>query len=462
MLRRLTSLIVLACSGSLPVSGVQSAVLYTGVNLAGAEFGESNLPGVYNTHYTYPRSNEVDYFLGKGMNTFRLPFRWERLQPAQNGQFNAAELTRMKTFVNYATSHGAYVVLDPHNYARYYGAVVGTAGLPNSSLADFWTRLSNEFKTNDRIIFGLMNEPHTMPTEQWRDAANATIAAIRDTGATNLILVPGNAWTGAHSWSQNWYGTPNAVAMLSITDPGNNFAFDAHQYLDSNSSGSSSQIVSPTIGRERLVDFTNWLRTNNRRGFLGEFAVANSQIGNAGTQIGDEAIDQMLGYIASNDDVWLGWTWWSAGPWWGNYMFSLEPTNLGQPTQADRPALAVLQQHLVSASPMLHGDYNQDGMVDAADYVVWRKTLGQSGTNLPADGNSDNMVDDLDYELWRSNFGQAETLGITSLSVPEPASWMLLLTAVAALLQLHRLSQGDKTGSGIAMRITPAPRPHIR
>jgi endoglucanase len=445
MINRLVSLAVLvACGCVMVASHAESAILYTGVNLAGAEFGDSNLPGVYNTHYTYPRSNEVDYFVGKGMNTFRLPFRWERLQQAQNAQFNAAELARMKTFVNYATSQGAYVVLDPHNYARYYGAVVGTTALPNSSLADFWSRLSNEFKTNDRVIFGLMNEPNTMPTEQWRDAANAAIAAIRDTGATNLILVPGNAWTGAHSWSQNWYGTPNAVAMLSITDPGNNFAFDAHQYLDSDSSGTSSQIVSQTIGRDRLVGFTNWLRTNNRRGFLGEFAVANLQIGNGGSQIGDEAVHQMLDYMEANEDVWLGWTWWSAGPWWGNYMFSLEPTNLGQPSQADRPALAVLQQHLASTLSMLTGDYNQDGTVDAADYVVWRNSHGQSGTNLPADGNDDDMVDEVDYEVWRSHFGESETAGATSLSVPESASWMLVLPSVAALLRLRRRSAVDK------------------
>jgi endoglucanase len=93
----------------------------------------------------------------------------------------------------------------------------------------------------------------------------------------------GNAWTGAHSWTQNWYGTPNAQEMLNIVDPGNNYAFDEHQYLDSDSSGTSSTIVSATIGQERLVAFTNWLHTNNRRGFLGEFAVANSTIGTGGT-----------------------------------------------------------------------------------------------------------------------------------------------------------------------------------
>jgi endoglucanase len=410
-------------------------ITYTGVNLAGADFGESNLPGTYNTHYTYPRPQEVDYFVGKGLNTFRIPFRWERLQRAQNAALNAAELARLTTIVNYATSKGAHVVLDPHNYARYHGNVVGTAALPNSSLADFWSRLSSEFKDNSRVIFGLMNEPHTMPTEQWRDAANAAIAAIRDTGATNLILVPGNAWTGAHSWTQNWYGTPNATAMLGITDPGNNFAFDVHQYLDGNSSGTSTQIVSPTIGHERLVAFTNWLRTNNRRGFLGEFAVANSQIGDAATQIGDEAIHNMLSYVKDNDDVWLGWTWWAAGPWWGDYMFSLEPTGLGGPGQADRPALSVLQRHLATNVPPITGDYNHNGTVDAADYVVWRNTFDQSGPGMAADGNANNKIDAADYDLWKLNFGRtANFRGSTTTTIPEPASSILLTVATGSIL----------------------------
>jgi endoglucanase len=86
-------------------------------------------------------------------------------------------------------------------------------------------------------MFGLMNEPNSMDTNLWRDTAQGAINAIRATGASNMILVPGNAWTGAWSWTSNYYGTPNSVAMASITDPKNNFAFEAHQYFDGDSSG---------------------------------------------------------------------------------------------------------------------------------------------------------------------------------------------------------------------------------
>jgi hypothetical protein len=55
----------------------------------------------------------------------------------------------------------------------------------------------------------------------------------------------------------------------------------------------------------------------------------------------------------------------------------------------------------------LAGDYNLNGVVDAADYVVWRKTLGGSVTPYTsADGNGDCKIDDSDRVMWRAHFGQ--------------------------------------------------------
>ena len=53
------------------------------------------------------------------------------------------------------------------------------------------------------------------------------------------------------------------------------------------------------------------------------------------------------------------------------------------------------------------GDYNGDGVVDAADYVAWRYSLGQTGVGLAADGNLNNQIDSGDYDYWRNRFGQA-------------------------------------------------------
>jgi endoglucanase len=344
--------LLIALVVALPATFVRADVKLTGVNLATAAFGPHlGLPGEYNKHYTYPTPQGIDYFVKKGTNVIRLPFLWERLQRELGAEFYQPELERLQAVVDHATKAGARVILDPHNYARYHGTIIGTGDVTNAHFADFWVRLANLYKDNDRVIFGLVNEPYGMPsTEHWVTTANTAIAAIRNTGADNLVLVPGNAYSGAHSWTAGYYGTPNSVAMLDIVDPGDNYAFDVHQYLDADSSGTKDVIVSETIGAERLNVFTQWAKTHNKRAFLGEFAVANAKIGDGPEQIGDEALANMLDHMDDNSDVWLGWSWWAAGPWWNEYMFTLEPTNLGLPTQQDRPAMGVLGPRLAGVA----------------------------------------------------------------------------------------------------------------
>jgi hypothetical protein len=89
----------------------------------------------------------------------------------------------------------------------------------------------------------------------------------------------------------------------------------------------------------------------------------------------------------------------------------------------------------------LTGDYNLNGAVDAADYIIWRKTLGQTGFALAADGNNNNQIDPGDFTIWRANFGNtagsgahvAESLRDSDSAVPEPASATLAILAMLCI-----------------------------
>jgi endoglucanase len=315
-----------------------------GVSLAGAEFGvdtfgKGTLPGTPGVHYVYPDPRfahgygSAAYFLARGLSTFRVPFRWERLQPARRQPFDRAEQERLETTVSDLTVKGAYVVLDVHNYGRYRTGVLG-AEIPAADFADLWARLAASFKGDPKVVFALMNEPHDMPTEAWVASANAAIRAIRDARAPNLILVSGNGWSGAHSWGSGSYGTPNARALLAVDDPGHYLAFEVHQHLDEDSSGTSPRCAGPDVGPRRMKPFTDWLRAHRLKGFLGELSAGD------GPEC-LEALGNLLAYVDENEDVYVGWTYWAAGPMWGDYFASIEPRR-GQ----DRPQLGVLVAHL--------------------------------------------------------------------------------------------------------------------
>jgi hypothetical protein len=97
-----------------------------------------------------------------------------------------------------------------------------------------------------------------------------------------------------------------------------------------------------------------------------------------------------------------------------------------------------------ATSPVPTGDYNGNGVVDAADYTIWRGTLGQTVTSgAGADGNGNGMIDSGDYDFWKSRFGNltagAGSGAALSAAVPEPTS--LVLSALGGLM-LAALSAG--------------------
>jgi hypothetical protein len=65
-----------------------------------------------------------------------------------------------------------------------------------------------------------------------------------------------------------------------------------------------------------------------------------------------------------------------------------------------------------AVAPALPGDYNRNNIVDAADYVLWRRTRGDTVPKYSgADGNGNGEVGDEDYVVWRSHFGDTPSMG---------------------------------------------------
>ncbi|GIJ98755.1 hypothetical protein Aspvir_000875 [Aspergillus viridinutans] len=307
-----------------------SGFTWVGVSESGAEFG-SSIPGTLGTDYTWPDTSKIQTLRDAGMNIFRVPFLMERLVPSSmTGTPDATYLSDLKKTVKFITDCGAYAIIDPHNYGRYSGSIISST----SDFQTFWKTVASEFASNDKVIFDTNNEYHDMDQTLVLNLNQAAINGIRDAGATTqYIFVEGNHYSGAWTW------TDNNDNLKGLTDPQDKIVFEMHQYLDSDGSGTSESCVSSTIGQERVESATQWLKDNGLKGFLGEFAGGvNSQC--------ETAVEGLLSYMSENSDVWLGASWWSAGPWWGTYMYSLEPTS----GPAYSTYLPILKKYFVSGT----------------------------------------------------------------------------------------------------------------
>ncbi|KAL2061134.1 hypothetical protein VTL71DRAFT_7407 [Oculimacula yallundae] len=313
-----------------------ATIFYAGVAESGGEFGlysatatpGTGLPGRLGAEYQFINKAAIDIYVDQNkVNLFRVAFVLERMCPLAYGlgaKFNETHFQEFADAVNYITvTKGAYCILDPHSYMRYNdpsqqpmtGSIIGdTSDVKAATTAQFgafWGELASRFKNNEKAIFGLMNEPHDMDTNLVLANDQAAIDAIRATGAKQLILAPGNGWTGGHSWTESYTGNSPASSevMYKIVDPLNNTAFDIHEYLDSDFSGGHALCSQPAASN--LAGVTAWLQKWGYKAMITEFGASN------GTQCATYLTD-MVNYMADND-VYIGWTAWAAGPFWGSY-----------------------------------------------------------------------------------------------------------------------------------------------
>jgi hypothetical protein len=185
----------------------------------------------------------------------------------------------------------------------------------------------------------MMNEPHDMGTANWHTISQTVLTAIRNNGDNKLIMVPGNAWTGA----SNWAGNNGSTSWIS--DPANNFKYEAHEYFDHDGSGTYNESYDtelannpnlPTVGVTRLQGFVEWCFNNGVQGYLGEYGVSNAD------SRWFTVLQNFLNALdaANFDGTYCG------GEWWGSYPLSIQPSNN---FTTDAPVYPTVAAHLSKA-----------------------------------------------------------------------------------------------------------------
>jgi len=177
------------------------------------------------------------------------------------------------------------------------GSVIGNttdpAAATTAQFQAFWHELASRYVNNPKVIFGIMNEPHDMPTQLVLQNDQAAINGIRATGAKQLIIAPGNGFTGGHSWNQSAGGdAPSSEYLYMLKDPVKNTAIDIHEYLDYDYSG-QHQVCNQSFPAN-LAYLTSWLQQHNLKAMITEFGGDNNTMC-------DNYLRQAVEYMAEND-----------------------------------------------------------------------------------------------------------------------------------------------------------------
>lgn len=170
---------------------------------------------------------------------------------------------------------GAYCMIDIHNFARWDEGIVGQGGPDDEDLVDVWRQLAEKYADNDKIMFGLMNEPHDLDIARWAETCQKVVTGIRKAGATSqIILLPGTNFASA----ETFVSTGSAKLLAAISNPDGSkdgLVLDLHKYLDINNSGQHMECTTDNV--EGFKTIADWLRENERKAIISETGASLDQ-----------------------------------------------------------------------------------------------------------------------------------------------------------------------------------------
>jgi hypothetical protein len=194
-----------------------------------------NLEGATLFEPQFPHACDVLYFANLGVNTVRLPFKWDYIQTflSQDIPINWApggygaqmiKLTHAWTEKNYT------VILSMYDRMRYSYCAIGASDcwVSQERYASVWQDIAAQLMNNSRVVFGLMNNPDVYDIIDGKNNGttivlnnqNAAAKAIRALGAKQLILYSGNGGSNIATWNETYYGESNTKTFVpeNITD----------------------------------------------------------------------------------------------------------------------------------------------------------------------------------------------------------------------------------------------------
>ncbi|KAJ4386774.1 hypothetical protein N0V93_009672 [Gnomoniopsis smithogilvyi] len=318
----------------LQAAAALAASPFAGVNIAGFDFG-SDIQGKHNISNSFGpvlalgKGNsdgigQMQHFVQEGLNTFRLPVTWQflinsnnlngtavtNISPGalatSNGQLDQVNMGQYNQLVRGCLATGAFCIVDIHNYARFEGQIIGQGGPTNQQFANLWSQIATMYRNESKVIFGIMNEPHDIPNiSTWAETVQAAVTAIRSAGATTqMILLPGNDFTGAQTFVSN--GSFGNLSRVHNLDGSNtSLIFDVHKYLDSDGSGTHLECIANHVN-DTFMPLSQVLVANGRKAILSETGGGNTT--SCITDLCGE-----LSFINANTDAFMGYTAWAAG-----------------------------------------------------------------------------------------------------------------------------------------------------
>jgi endoglucanase len=273
--------------------------VFRGVNTTGLEFGaffNHPYPGVHGVTYVSPRAADLQVLGELGFNVIRLPFEWARLitgwrpgDPLPDA-LDAAYLARIDEVIVLAAARQLYVVLDMHDFLKYWSGPSAQACVDGSAdhqvlLARTWRLLARHFADSRTVLgYDLMNEPvrsggaEACGSHNWHQIAQELLTAIRSVDANHLIIVEGPNYSLASRWP-----TENPVPFVTDSLSPGRVVYSPHVYFDAG----DDSIPDPdeTDGplprwtyylRDRLVAIVDWSQAHDVPVFIGETGVPPS------------------------------------------------------------------------------------------------------------------------------------------------------------------------------------------